>query len=653
MGYKITITILDTSLLHDVSIGNSTLFYYETRFEQMRLGYGQTTLEQDIYEQVTRLTESFNLDYNSTNDFIVERGSNWMSFKSFTYFNNGEIDNIVINAAGSLSVTVEDYNQGLTLYPYIGSSNCNAVIPAVNSNIIMTELTYQGINEIYYPNSTSHNTTQGTQRRELQRLLNSYTCLLTATDQNNNIATAFLTIPPLLQQNLFTINQVSTAGGVNVTITIANVGLTISYSIDGIIWAELNQYILTNLQNGDIIVYVRDEFGCTIELPIHISFSYVNQPFASISKSNSIRYKNNVVFGTCNNYKNDENTLSCETLNVLNYREMQLFQTCDIVRTQFKSNYRNITVTIGDSQIQLIQTTNNIGLKQKLDAEASNDGFNTYVYFMSGNIYDWTSGLPIEQHQLLGTLPEWAEIGNSIWVNNVFYIIENIIYSEASNLWTIEIPILLSGDIIVGSIYNKENYDVYEFDVDFLNYQDQNVQVKIVNEDDNFETVTFLSELINVKTEHKNTLYIEYWNEYNTDIIYNGWKHKLRLLYQEISMDFSESFDFYKGDTHAVLYNSQNYDINKFKFEPVTRELAYKINLALSHKFVIINSVRYIKSSNIEQEKIGKDANLYEIIAKMLKATDGVTVGNSNISSVFISNFGLLEDELNGIIITN
>jgi len=651
MGYKITITLTDTPNIDDlIVVGVGNVEYYKTKFVFERNGQYYTTVGDDIYESIQNLLQSFNLDYNQTNDFIVTSGTNWFSFESDTYFNNGAPIELQNTSQGRIVFSVIETNQGLTLYPYIhiGSSGCNTVTPAVNSNMVMTELTYQGINEIYYPNSTSHNATQG-----LQRLLNSYTCLLTATDQNNNVATAFLTIPPLLQQNLFTINQVSTAGGVNVTITIANIGLIIGYSIDGINWTQSNQYILTNLQNGDIIVYVRDEFGCTIELPIHISFSYVNQPFASISKSNSIRYKNNVVFGTCNNYKNDENTLSCETLNVLNYREMQLFQTCDIVRTQFKSNYRNITVTIGDSQIQLIQTTNNIALKQKLDAEASNDGFNTYVYFMSGNIYDWASGLPIEQHHLLGTLPEWAEIGNSIWVNNVFYIIENIIYSESSNLWTIQIPILLSGDIIVGSIYNKENYDIYEFDVDFLNYQDQNIQVKIVNEDDNFETVTFLSELINVKTEHKNTLYIEYWNEYNTDIIYNGWKHKLRLLYQEISMDFSESFDFYKGDTNAVLYNSQNYDINKFKFEPVTRELAYKINLALSHKFVIINGVRYIKSSNIEQEKIGKDANLYEIIAKMLKATDGVTVGNSNISSAFISNFGLLEDELNGIIITN
>jgi hypothetical protein len=49
-------------------------------------------------------------------------------------------------------------------------------------------------------------------------------------------------------------------------------------------------------------------------------------------------------------------------------------------------------------------------------------------------------------------------------------------------------------NVIVSSVYNDFNYEVYEFTIDMVKYLNQTIQVKIDNTDSRFETITHLSE---------------------------------------------------------------------------------------------------------------------------------------------------------------
>src|SRR5690606_39349051 len=70
------------------------------------------------------------------------------------------------------------------------------------------------------------------------------------------------------------------------------------------------------------------------------------------------------------NYKNDDNTLSCESEVLEPWKHTILMQSCDIITTQFRSNYQeNLVFAIkenGDEvPIVLNQMTNNIGVTDK------------------------------------------------------------------------------------------------------------------------------------------------------------------------------------------------------------------------------------------------------------------------------------------------
>jgi hypothetical protein len=70
-------------------------------------------------------------------------------------------------------------------------------------------------------------------------------------------------------------------------------------------------------------------------------------------------------------------------------------------------------------------------------------------------------------------------------------LIQDIIYDDAKSADVIVIANVFSGidtNVIVSSVYNDFNYEVYEFTIDMVNYLNQTIQVKIENTDSRFET---------------------------------------------------------------------------------------------------------------------------------------------------------------------
>ena len=447
-------------------------------------------------------------------------------------------------------------------------------------------------------------------------------------DANGIIIERFITFPDYLVAENFTLNINNSPTGATVTIEKVNSeGLELQYSLDNENWQTEN--VFSSLGVDSYTLYIKDQLGWQVSKEFLVNEFSINSPFFYISKSNSIRYAQRVTFGDAANYKKDENTLSCEVLSKIPYKELQLFQSADVVRNQFKSNYETNTVKVikSDASEDIIlveKKTSNIGNKDKRDAIKFNYGNGkTGIYFQSGNIYDYATDEVIGTFALNGYLPFWASSGNYVQIGLSWFLIEDVIFDESRNCEAIVISSEYTGvdtDIIVASIFNYQNYEVYEFAIDMLDYLDQDIRVKIEATDDNFSQITYLSELINVKVKQENTLEIRYKNSDNTDIYYQtGIEFKLRQEYQKISGFTEQKSEDYRTDTNVVLLNADMYEGDEFLFEPVTKGMMHTILRALSHESVFINEVGYVKTDAIDVEGPLEDSNLYVIKAKMLK----------------------------------
>lgn len=435
--------------------------------------------------------------------------------------------------------------------------------------------------------------------------------------------------PSLLSPNDFTLQlNVSPGGTTAIASNSVAVGLDFEYSLDNSTWQTSN--VFSGLVAGNYTLYVRDQLGCSTSKTFVVDEFGIQTPYFYISKANSIRFANRIDFGDAGNYKTDENTLSCEVDVLLPYHEVQLFQTADVITTQFKSNYETNTAKViranGDEvSVPVVKKSNYIGNKDSRDARKYDLGSGkTGIYFTSGNIYDYNTGFPTgETHYLNGGLPIWAKSGGYVKVDTEWFLIEDVLFDESKNAEIMVISSSYSGadvSVIAGTIYNIFDYEIYEFTIDMVDYIDEVIRVSIIAEDDNFTTITLLSEDINVQVNHEFTKAIEYWNEDNNDVFYaTGIKHKIRLPYHKRSGDVDESSEVHKTDVSSVLLSSELYEVDEFKFEPVTKEIWRKLMIALSSKNVLIDGVGYVKNNSFDTEGPLEDTNLYVLSAKMIK----------------------------------
>lgn len=432
--------------------------------------------------------------------------------------------------------------------------------------------------------------------------------------------------------------------------------LVIEYSLDGIAWQESN--VFNGLPSGNYTAYVRDQYGCQHSKEFLIDDIGLNSPFFYISKSMSIRFANRIIWGDAGNYKTDENTLSFEVDAKCAHCDLQRFQSADVIRTQFLSNYGERIATVirqngEEIDVPIQKLTDNIGLKDRRDARKYDLGNgHTGVYFINGSTYDFDSGAVIGNYTLNGALPEWAQVGKYFAMDLAWFLIEDIIFDESKNADVIVISNVYSGpDILqnVRAIYNRFEYEIYEFSIDMIDYLDEKIQVRIKNNDANFPELTHLSEYISVKVRHEDTLEIKYRNGSNTDVVYaTGIENLLRIPYTSINGSYEEENENYKTDTNAVLLNSEMYEIDEFVFEPLTKELWRKLCQALSHEFVFIDGVGYTKNDEFDTEGPLDDSNLYVLKATMVKN------GNVyNSSGVIDSGYGASPIEIPGFIETD
>lgn len=639
-------------------IGSEDVLFWETwvalRNAPNKVTKGEPT-ETPGERTAINYVEAFNLDFNQFG-FTVARVANVVTIYSqpgitlgWAGFNVGEhagsantYTDITVEYTDSsaLAINVTDFT-----FEQASSDFCSKVKVNITTDVLAVK--------VLSPVSINSNTNNPFSFEWLR----GESIIVRVENSTGVQGTRTIALPSLLNPSNFDLTIINSPNGGTVIINNTNTtGLDLEYSLDGLDWQIENTF--SGLPVGGYTLYVRDQLGCSFTKTFSVSEFGVNTPYFYISKANSFRFANRITWGDSENYKNDENTLSCEVDALIPYQEVQQFQSADIIATQFLSNYdsnRAFVVKQDGTEIEIpvLKKTQNIEIQDRRDARKYNLGNGrTGIYFISGNIYNYVSGGIIGTYALNGLLPEWGTVGNYITIDNAWFLIEDIIFDESRNADVIVFSEEYIGpevNVIVGSIFNRFNYEAYEFEIDMVNYIDQYFRIKIVCSDPNYTTITQLSELQWVKVKHDNVLEIRYRNTTNTDVIFStGIEFKIRIPYTYIKGKLSEDSETHKTDTTSILLTADLYEVDDFVFEPVTKELWRKITQALSHEIVTINGVGYVKNGEFNTEGPMEETNLYVLTATMIKTGNvysSQTAGNMDFDGSQVEVPGLIETD--------
>jgi len=580
---------------------------------------------------------AFRLDYNGSDRYRV-----------VDYPNDAGTGRVVITAlqsnvvfthiASPDTVTINITNESETApieiekVELVGAASdfCAEVIARITTNVVVASV--NGVDNTDGDNPVDVLVSRGV----------NYNIVLTAVDGSQTSYTPF--VPKLLVENVSVIVS-SFPSGSTANISVHGLGLgsfdtILEFSLDNQGWKSSNAF--GSLAEGDYTAYVRDKYGCkvqkgfTVNAYEDVSSSSAYAPLPS--KANSIRFKKDVDWENCSLYKTDENTLSCEVDVDLPYREVQRFQTCDSETTQIRSSFKTIEATVTDSNslvtsLSVTKQTDFMNRKDKRDAIAYSIGNGeTAIRFGSGSTYDYYNGSANGTYILNGYLPTWAVIGNYVVYGGTWFMIQNILFDESKSS---EIVVIYETSqdqeeiVVVSSLYNIFNYEVYEFTIDFANFNGKQITAKIKETDNKYADVSFTSELMDIKERHTGTLELLYFSEDNTDIFFGtGIKFKIRIPYISMRGLSEGETTVHKTDSNVVMLSTINYEGDEIVFEPMSKEMWRKVMVALSHPSLTINGQGYLKMpGSFSSDGPLDDTNLYALIAKMLKTTN--VSGNS------------------------
>jgi len=628
---KITITFDSIPQVGDqLILGNSlSSTDIDETFVALRIAFFQSTIGPDVDLSALYYRNAVGVDYNGTNLYLITFNLNVVTIEATQ--SNTVFSVVTNNTGGRVLVSIDNQSEteAITIddisYTEADSDPCNNVKINVTTSRLATIINKGSGNEANGSNPFDYDSVRGINKS------------LYVEDSDSNSDSTSFTLPDYLSVSNTVINIINSPDGATITVLITNVdGLVLEYSLDGITWQDSNVFGGQTVGAGTM--YVRDQLGCSFTkayevLDFQAGDVGVNVPNAPLpSKENSLRFKELVVWGDCGVYKTDENTLSCEADVPLPEKTIQRFQTCDTaIETQIKSNYDTIVVKVikvDDTEdiIPLIKKSSLLNQNDKRDANVYDLGLGkTGIYFKSGNTYDYTTGLDNGDYALNGKLPYWGQLGGWIEIDSAWYVIENIIYdkSKKADVLVITNPFTDPETVkIVASVYNKENFEYYEFDIDMSQYLDIDFFVEIKHTHTNFPDVTFLSEQINVKVRQTGTLEMRYWNLQATEILYStGIQHLIRMpLVKSGSAKVDES-DLNRGDVRTILIDSKLYELKEFEFEPMASEMMVKTVIALSCEVVKLDGASYVKNEEIGLEGPLGDTNTYVI--KSIQAKDG------------------------------
>lgn len=428
----------------------------------------------------------------------------------------------------------------------------------------------------------------------------------------------------------------------------------LQYSLDNSNWQTDPTF--DGLPGGDYDLYVKDQYDCQFQTTFSLEEGVdgvitIPDPYFKYSKANAIRMAKREQWDDIVIHKNSDNTLSCEVIDEVVHIEKQRWRSTDTPQLQMKNNYSDLKVITSNDRVEqtIVQMTNNIGVKSSMDCKIVDLGDNQYgIYFISGKTYDYDTGTDLNaDYNLNGQLPQFAKVGGIITISNFNYTIQEINFNQDLEV----MQIVISSTILVGitsgivkAVYNVFGYEVYEVSIDLSGRDEFNIEIWYDG------VIQWASELQVIDDESTNLIYLEWFMTYNTDMFWaTSIVQKARMLSDTINgapMNESES---YETDSDSILVETDNFEVDVFKFIPLTKEVAKALVLWLSHNELTLRGLKYRKDS-IEMEGLGH-SNLYVVTAKMVLRGTGLYEERTDSANIEIP--ALLQTDLDGYIKIN
>lgn len=572
---------------------------------------GQTELNLDI---------AFRNAYNSSGRYIQYRtGSSFVVEGEFAL-----VPELDAGSTPNITLLVSTLSEPLT----ITSSSFYA---AVSNQCNLINFTLTTSRNIIKVNQPVVQTGLNTQNAYITGLSRDTRYLVEVEALDGAKITISIQTPPFLNFALITLsitgNSMSISNGT---------GLSLEYSLNNSTWSDIPTF--SNLPEGaNQTLYIRDSYGCNITKPFTIEEGATDPVVVALNnyflypKANAIRMANRESINDSTVHWNDNNSLSCELKDGVVWKEQQYYYPTDSVTIQVKSNYDDLAITLNPGgAVALTQKTNNLNLKESMDALTKQITAGQFgVYFTSGNIYDYDTGATTGTYILDGTLPDWAEQGNSITVGGVVYPIESISFDEELDSDIIIFNgIAPATNIIVKVIYNAFPYEVFEGTINMAGRTKFNVEIFYDG------AIQKVSEEIYVTANLPRNVLVTYSMRYNTDMFWNtGLRQRLRLLVDKAQAQAEGSEETFKTDTDVIQVSSANYEVEKFTFLPVTKPIARLIQLAMLHSDVNINGIDYVSKDIPEMEALD-DSNLYVITATLFAKGGWVEYGDDRVNTL-------------------
>jgi hypothetical protein len=377
------------------------------------------------------------------------------------------------------------------------------------------------------------------------------------------------------------------------------------------------------------------------------------KPYFFISKYNSVLFAKCVEWDNHNNPKTIENTLSYQEDGLNDKSFYQLFQTNDAIRTQIKSSYENHQVVMyGDNGVQreisLIKRTDNLNISDYRTAKILEKDGKMVVYFGQGNILNESDSSIKHSYDLKQYVPSWMIVGKNLDIEGYGELnINKVVWLRNEQLYGLELNFQYSSseviDIKVKSVYNKFEFDVYEFDIDFYSFTEGKYQIEIKATNDGFSDATYLSERIHLKNTHENTHIIIYSHHKNTQINYSwGIQHMMRLEYLS-PLKYSPGGDnnIHKTDNNSIILSATDYELYEATLKPLPTAMATKTTLALSRRELFVDTRSYVVEGKPDVQKLG-DTNLHEYKIVLTLSNDEYSNRNNSFSTL-VSNRSYLK----------
>tara|TARA_R110002073_G_scaffold310739_2_gene481550 strand:+ start:3033 stop:5051 length:2019 start_codon:yes stop_codon:yes gene_type:complete len=569
---------------------------------------------------------SFGLDFNGSGIYTVTRTDNVVVIQSTVAnlsFSNpastGDVTFTIANFSGSVFQITESIFQQAT-------DACNNVKLKVTTNIYADVITSpigtttRAGNVIYIDVPRSGG-------------LNPSTINLSLATTPGQQVSRSLTVPSILAGGniALTINT-SPNGATIIASHFPNEELDLEYSLgDGTTQTPYQiSNIFTSVVAGAYTVYVRDQFGCIVNKSFTVDAFGVDTPYFEISESNSIRWVGRTLNGIALDVRIDQNRFSYEEDVKRKYKHFEDFTISNIPETQFKTNYASPVVKVYEGTTLLetiapVKKTNNLRLTDSRDAlKFSDTNGKTGIYFTTGKRYNFDTGADLlNDYTLNGNLPEWGLKGNYVKISGAWFEIEDVLFDQTRQAEYLSINQNYAGvevSIIVGTNYNRENYEVWEFYNSFTNYLGKTLDMELINTDLVFDTLVYRAESVKVYASLPDHHEIKYSNVSNTDVMYStGISFLINARLDKVSDAPIGENENFSSDDVTLLERANIKQAKEFVFESVTRGQMIKLYRSLYHRKLFINETGYAISETPEVEGGLEESSLYDLTAVLVK----------------------------------